>query len=97
MQPETRAALDAASKALGQSRSRLVAELLDSAIPVLQAITDAALVVRDYGDMQREAMARAATEMEELTGSGQELQARVLDIMARLADRPPTSNTGVRK
>lgn len=95
IQPETRAALDAASEALGQSRSKLVADLLDSAVPILLAVTDAALVVRDHGDMQRAAMQRAADELSELTGSGEELQARVVEIMARLGEKPPPTNRGV--
>lgn len=95
IQPETRAALDAASEALGQSRSKLVAELLDSAVPILQAVTDAALVVRDHREMQREAMQRAAEEMAELKVSSEDLQARVVDIMARLGEKPPPTNRGV--
>jgi uncharacterized protein (DUF1778 family) len=98
--PETRAVLDEAAVALGQSRSHLVGELLDSAVPVLRALIDAAGVIRDAGQMQRDALRATADDIASITTQGESLQASVLDLMGRLAQdgqRPPPSNTGVRK
>lgn len=97
IQPETAATLDAASKALGQSRSKLVAELLDAAVPVLKAVTDAALVVANVGDMQREALAKLADEVVPMKEQADDLLARFVEAAqkAEAAD-PRPSNTGVR-
>lgn len=98
LKPETRAALDAASAALGQSRSKLVAELLDSAVPVLRAVTDAALVVASVGDMQREALAKLADEVAPMKGQADELLAKVIEVAGKTGEAadPRPSNTGVR-
>lgn len=98
---ETRAALDAASKALGESRSKLVAELLDAAVPVLRAVTDAANVVASVGDMQREALAKLAGQLADeaapLQGQADDLLARFLEAAGGAGGPDPRpSNTGVR-
>lgn len=101
VKPETRAALDAASEALGESRSKLVGELLDAAVPVLRAVTDAAKVVANVGDMQREALAKLAGELAEeaapLEGQMNELLARFVEASGTGEGADPRpSNTGVR-
>jgi hypothetical protein len=97
IQPETRAALDAASKALGESRSKLVAELLDAAVPVLRAVTDAANVVANVGDMQREAMAKLADEVAPMKDQAEDLLSQFLEATNKLGSPDPRpSNTGVR-
>jgi ABC-type transporter Mla subunit MlaD len=108
LKPETRAALDAASAALGQSRSKLVAELLDAAIPVFEAMTDAAKVLANVGDMQREALAGLASNLEPLTGDAEQLLARFVEATTEATAKaggpeveaggpdPRASNRGVR-
>ena len=89
--------LDAASEALGQSRSRLVSDLLNSALPVLRAVTDAALVVKNANQMQRQALQGAAGDIAAFTSQARGLEGQVIDLLGRVSGEPPTSNTGVRK
>ena len=91
VKPETLAALDAACKAVGRSRSSLVGELLDSSLPMMQAITDAALALHAAGQLQREAMAAAADELAAVTARADDLQGTVIDLLGRVA-KPPASD-----
>lgn len=93
---EASAALSAAADALGQSRSRLVSDLIDSAIPVLQVITDAALVVKSAPERQREAMDDLAQQIAPLSKQSEGLLGELLAIVGTRPAGPPPSNTGVR-
>jgi hypothetical protein len=88
-------ALAAASAALGTSRSRLVAELIQAAIPMLMVVTDAALVLKTRNERQREALAQAAEEMRPLGEQTEGLMDELLSIVSRMSEGPPPSNTGV--
>lgn len=100
MKPETFEVLAAAAEALGQSRSRFVGDLLDSAVPVMQAVADAARVLRDASDRRTQAFQQLAEEMAPLKAEGDELQGQLVDLMGRIvaesAADPRPSNTGVR-
>jgi predicted DNA-binding protein len=94
---DTRDRLDRASRALGQSRSALVGELLEAAMPMLDVLADAAITVRLRGEVQREAFAKAADEMRPLTHQGQDLMQQMIELVtAASGEGPPPSNTGVR-
>lgn len=93
---EASAALDDAARALGQSRSRLVAELIDAAIPLLRVTADAARVVSGASEMQREALAGLAGRMSPVLEESEGLMTELAAIVGRWPDGPPPSNTGVR-
>ncbi len=74
-------ALDAAATALGQSRSRLIAELVESSVPMLGVITDAARVLQTAGESQRAAMSKAADDLALVHTNVDALSAEVVRII----------------
>lgn len=86
LQPDTHAALSAAADALGQSRSSIAAELLDAAVPMFEAVRDAALVVQRAPRLQRVALSKAAEDLERLKASLDDVQGSVLEMIRKAAD-----------
>lgn len=96
--PETFDALDAAARAVGQSRSHFVAELVGAAVPVFGVLVDAANALKNAGEMQRAALRKTAEDLEPDVRDAQDALMRMLASVSDVASaKPPTSNTGVRK
>lgn len=84
--PESRAALDAVSTALGESRSKFVGQLIEAAIPVMWGLVEAAEQLRTYDDRQRAALASIAADLEPMKDEAESLMGRVLHLVGGSAD-----------
>jgi hypothetical protein len=90
--PALAALIDDTASALGQSRSALVAEMLEYASPVLEVLRDLGQALQAAPERHREALAAFAAAMkpmaEEARGG--------LEGLDHLVLGPPPSNRGVR-
>lgn len=90
---EAATVLRESAAALGQTQSALLGEVLGNAVPVLRILRDMAISLQEAPNRHREVLAQLAVDMEPLVEASRE----GLDSLARLAEGPPPSNTGVRK
>jgi hypothetical protein len=88
-------ALSSCAAALGQSRSRLLRELVESAVPVFEVMTDAALTLKLAKGKQREAFSTLADDLASKTVASNALLADVVQLLGRPKEKTPPSNTGV--
>jgi hypothetical protein len=85
--------IDDTAAALGQTRSSLVAEVLQNAGPVMEVLRDLGLALQEAPERHRLALEQFAAAMRPMTE-----EARIgLEGLERLATDPPPSNRGVRK
>lgn len=87
--------LRSTADALDTSMSALVCDLIDSAMPVLEVLEDAARAVQEAPEKQRETMRLLADELAEQHGQNSERLAEVVALGGAAGDDPRASNTGV--
>lgn len=91
---EAYALIKTTSKALGMPISRVIGDMVESALPVLEVLLDAALTIKQAPGKQRAALAHLADQLLPLA---HQAEANLHALENHANGEPPAGNTGVTK